>query len=215
MKSAQNAGTGATAYGIGSLTANNMTLVNGPTWGAGGLAFVPGSSQYATIADFLASETLTVFARVNKAENNTADTYIFGQWDTGANSRSFAFAQRGTVTGDPLSLLRSTDGTFATGGEAYDDAKTGMGSDTCYVTQWVDGGGRSLWAGKTALTLALGAGSARTSRFSSSVNFTFSCFLNSGTPTGFSQQTGTALAFLTGTVTETQRETLTDLINAL
>jgi hypothetical protein len=38
LRSAQNAGTGSTAYSLGGLGAYNGTLVNGPTWGADGVA---------------------------------------------------------------------------------------------------------------------------------------------------------------------------------
>jgi hypothetical protein len=39
LRSAQNAGTGSTAYSLGGLGAYNGTLVNGPTWGADGITF--------------------------------------------------------------------------------------------------------------------------------------------------------------------------------
>jgi hypothetical protein len=39
LRSAQNAGTGTTAYSLGGLGAFNGTLVNGPTWQGGGIAF--------------------------------------------------------------------------------------------------------------------------------------------------------------------------------
>jgi hypothetical protein len=39
LRSAQNAGTGSTAYSLGELGAYNGTLVNGPTWGADGITF--------------------------------------------------------------------------------------------------------------------------------------------------------------------------------
>jgi len=39
LRSAQNAGTGSTAYSLGGLDTYNGTLVNGPTWGADGITF--------------------------------------------------------------------------------------------------------------------------------------------------------------------------------
>jgi hypothetical protein len=45
LRSAQNAGTGSTAYSLGGLGTYNGTLVNGPTWGADGVAFVAASTQ--------------------------------------------------------------------------------------------------------------------------------------------------------------------------
>jgi hypothetical protein len=39
LRSAQNAGTGSTAYSLGGLGTYNGTLVNGPTWGVDGITF--------------------------------------------------------------------------------------------------------------------------------------------------------------------------------
>ena len=39
LRSAQNAGTGTTAYSLGGLGTFNGTLTNGPTWGADGVIF--------------------------------------------------------------------------------------------------------------------------------------------------------------------------------
>jgi len=44
LRSAQNAGTGTTAYSLGGLGTYNGTLVNGPTWGADGISFLAASS---------------------------------------------------------------------------------------------------------------------------------------------------------------------------
>jgi hypothetical protein len=45
LRSAQNAGTGSTAYSLGGLGVYNGTLVNGPTWGADGVNFTDDSNQ--------------------------------------------------------------------------------------------------------------------------------------------------------------------------
>jgi hypothetical protein len=50
LRSAQNAGTGSTAYSLGGLGAYNGTLVNGPTWGADGVDFSAVTSQTKTDA---------------------------------------------------------------------------------------------------------------------------------------------------------------------
>jgi hypothetical protein len=51
LRSAQNAGTGSTAYSLGGLGAYNGTLVNGPTWGVDGLTILGSSNQSVTIGD--------------------------------------------------------------------------------------------------------------------------------------------------------------------
>ena len=45
LRSAQNAGTGSTAYSLGGLGTYNGTLVNGPTWGIDGVNFTDGTNQ--------------------------------------------------------------------------------------------------------------------------------------------------------------------------
>jgi hypothetical protein len=49
LRSSQNAGTGTTAYSLGGLGTFNGTLVNGPTWGTGGITFANASSQYVSL----------------------------------------------------------------------------------------------------------------------------------------------------------------------
>jgi hypothetical protein len=195
-----NYGTGATVAGIGGLTANNMTLVNGPTWGAGGLAFVAASSQYGSIDDFLGSETLTVFVRCEITSSSSV-VGLFSQY-AGPSDRSVGVGANAT---SHLELRRSSDG-GAVNLEVYRGPLSGLQtSNTCHVVQWTDGGGRSLWQNKTSVSLTLIGGST-SAKYNTSVPVIFF----NGT-TGSSQ----ALATITGTLTTTQRETLTDLINAL
>jgi hypothetical protein len=53
LRSAQNAGTGSTAYSLGGLGTYNGTLVNGPTWGADGITI----TSTANITDTLGAPT--------------------------------------------------------------------------------------------------------------------------------------------------------------
>jgi len=69
LRSTQNAGTGSTAYSLGGLGTYNGTLVNGPTWGADGIAFVRTSTQHITTALALSgTQNCTFFAA-----NSTTD----------------------------------------------------------------------------------------------------------------------------------------------
>jgi len=214
MKSDQNAGTGATAYGIGSLTANNMSLVNGPTWGAGGLAFVAASSQYGSIADFLGNPTLTVFARIAQTTASSALPRTVWAQDDVNLPRGIYLNQ---ITTGAFRLLRSNDGTVGAGKfEVYDTAAAqGSTSDRTLVSQFVSGGGRSLWYNKTSVSLSLFAGADQTQYHNNSIAFLFGAQLASGSPANFHSMTATALATITGDLTTPQRETLTDMINAL
>ena len=72
MKSAQNAGSGSTVYGLGGLTSNNMTLVNSPTWGSGGVTFASASSQYGNIGTVGGGGGVEMIARVAYANATPA-----------------------------------------------------------------------------------------------------------------------------------------------
>jgi hypothetical protein len=50
LRSAQNAGTGSTAYSLGGLGTYDGTLVNGPTWGANGVQRNSGANGYISIS---------------------------------------------------------------------------------------------------------------------------------------------------------------------
>ncbi len=69
LRSTQNAGTGSTAYSLGGLGTYNGTLVNGPTWGTDGIAFVRTSTQHITTTLALSgTQNCTFFAA-----NSTTD----------------------------------------------------------------------------------------------------------------------------------------------
>jgi hypothetical protein len=71
LRSAQNAGTGSTAYSLGGLGTYNGTLVNGPTWGADGIAFTT-SSQEITRAGFDTPPSPMTFGAVSDKSNTAA-----------------------------------------------------------------------------------------------------------------------------------------------
>jgi hypothetical protein len=71
LRSAQNAGTGSTAYSLGGLGTYNGTLVNGPTWGANGIAFTT-SSQEITRAGFDTPPSPMTFGAVSDKSNTAA-----------------------------------------------------------------------------------------------------------------------------------------------
>jgi hypothetical protein len=217
-KSAQNAGSGSTVYGAGGLTSNNGTLIGSPTWGAGGISY-NGSNQCARISDFLSAATLTVWTRL--AQGNTGltggQTY-FSQSDTGGDQRSIIFQQRGSGLGNVTLVNRnSTGANLAAVLENYDTASNvSSTADRSYVVQWVNGGGRGLWINNTAESISRTSGTDQTARLDTSVDVLLAAQLLSGSPASFLQATYTAAAFLEGvTPTTTQRETITDLINAL
>jgi len=220
MKSAQNAGSGATVYGLGGLGADDMTLVGSPTWGASGLVF-NGTTQAGRIPDFLGSDSLTVFARANiDATAHSGIQVLWSQWDTGANLRSLYLYRNGNTSGDPLFCGRDAVGSSPTGfpgGEYYNIGTQGTGSDRCHVFQAVDGGGLFAWDNKTARTLTLIGGGfvAQTEKFDSSVDVTIGASLNNNALDRFMPMTATTLLHVEAPLTTTQREAITDFVNAL
>jgi hypothetical protein len=211
LKSAQNAGTGSTGYGFGGLTSDNMTLVNGPTWGADSMTFALASSQYGSIPDFYDAETITTFIRAN-ITTGSSDRVIIGQRQSTPDARSVWLATNNTN----ISVLnRTSTGNFTSGQEIYTNADTATGTMRTFVSQWVSGGGRSLWWDKTSKALTLSSGSAQTAQANVSSLVTIMAGINSGAPTFPTSGTVIAAMFVRGALTDAQRETLTDLVNAL
>jgi hypothetical protein len=213
QKSAQNAGSGSTVYGAGGLTSNNGTLVGSPTWGAGGITFNT-STQIMRIADFLGSATLTVWCRRNGTPTN--NTNLIAQWDFGGavNERSWVILEASGVL-DSFALGRGSGGANT---ELYRSAANQWPStDFTTVAQWIDGGSRFCWRDNTSIAVTtLVSGSAQTTRLNAAIDITQNCNLNNNTPSAFMGGEYTALAFLEGPEpTTTQRETITNLINAL
>jgi hypothetical protein len=209
MKSAQNAGTGTTVYPIGSLTSNVGTLTNGPEWTAGGTVFESINSEFMSIPDFLGSETVTCLLRTTVGALSAGNALI-SQYDTGANDRSWIYYK--STLGNEMWLAISDNGTDLA---RYGGGDSSASTDVCHVVKYGSDGSVQNYLDKTEQTLSINLGTARSSRNDSSVSVLLSAFQSSGSATSFANQTAKALAFLTGTVTTTQRETITDLINEL
>ena len=214
-KSAQNAGSGTTLYGIGGLTANNGTLINGPTWAANGVTYQGSSSQYGSIPDFIDASTLTVLHRAAELSTASLDRDLISQADSASNQRSWRIRHDSNPITLPYKLLRFADGTISNFESYEEPGNQSSTAERLYVAQWIAGGGRSLFFNKTSQSLSLTGGTAQTARHNSTSAVTVNCFLLAGSPSNFNSQRVVADAFVVGTLTTTQRETLTDLINAL
>ncbi len=211
MKTAQNAGSGSTVYGYGDLTANNMTLVNSPTWSASGIAMNT-TTQFGHMADFLDAETITVFVR-RSGTLGAVGTPMVSQLDFTGNQRSWAITASSSST-SVISVRRSPDGSSALQELYNGDASSLVTADTTYVAQWSNGGGRNVWTNKTERTLTLVSGP-QTSRLNATAAIMLNAFGTVAVPSGFMGGTYLHLLIVRGTITTPQRETITDLINAL
>jgi hypothetical protein len=213
-----NAGTGATAYGLGGLTSNEMTLTNGPTWGASGLAFASGSSQYGEIVipGFYSITELTVFVRTSPVNASVADTSNSTVIYSGIFSDAW---WSGSATG-------LTSGETISAGVNNANRRVGSslltwsaGEDHTYVYN-AHSTGANWWKNKSSIatdkTANVGDMSPSSATYATDEKVVFSAGRSNATTYAlFCDQTSHALAFLTGTVTTTQRETITDFINAL
>jgi len=203
MKSAQNAGSGSTVYGLGGLTSNNMTLVNSPTWGSDGVTFASASSQYGTISDFLGGGTVSAWARLD----HTSGSAVLTQYDFGASKRSIAL----DLSGANVVAARSPTGLSP---EVYAGASSVSGENTISA-EWIDGAGRSIWVNKNAETISLIGGTPQTSRLNTDATIGLMANFNNGVAANLSSGTVVLAGVIETALTTTQRETITDLINAL
>jgi len=233
MKSAQNAGSGSTVYGLGGLTSNNMTLVNSPTWGSDGVTF-DGSTNYgkADVTGFGSSDEVLLFWRSSPALASQADTsrsmfIAFGQirntgptgtggtaigGATGATSGE-TWTSQWTFSADPAGNLRRIG-----------SASFAWGAGEDHTTVFQIGNGSALWKNKAHVpldrnnqideTTDLGPsdiGGVSDNVFVSGYNF-------NGTESA-ANTAGSFAAFLVfasdAQPTAEQRETITDLMNAL
>jgi hypothetical protein len=215
QKSSQNYGTGSTVEGIGSLTANNITLVGSPTWGTDGIA-MNSSTQYSEIADFLGAETITVFIR--RTDLPTSGGFVGGQWNFSDDRRSWSLAERAAGVDEVVLLRNSVGDNNAANSEFYvAGANTFIAADATYVAQWVAGGGRSFFRNNTGFSLSLvSPNTAQTSRLNAPDPIVLNCALGGTGPASFAGGTYKAFAIVNSvTPTTTQRQTLVNLINAL
>lgn len=96
LRSAQNAGAGATAYSLGGLGTYNGTLVSSPAWGADGITFTAASTQYVTTGFRFPSGPLWAFADI-KFANTSANYAIITKDDQGSN-RDWSVLYSNTTT---------------------------------------------------------------------------------------------------------------------
>jgi hypothetical protein len=211
MKSTQNAGTGSTVYGMGGLTINNMTLVYSPSWGSDGIT-LDGSTQYGYVADFIGGGSLTIFSRFLMSTTSPANpSALITQYDSIADARSFIFDVQGNVSGDPCRIVTSADGTgFTVATVTAPSAQ--LDEDQTVVTSISSGSTDVfLWRNKTNLTES---GAGNSNRYNAGGNILFGAMV-AASPTNHFGGTKVADCIVVVTLTTVQRETITDVINAL
>jgi hypothetical protein len=223
FKSAQNKGSGTTVYGIGGWTSNNMALVNGPTWGAGGVAFDATDDRGTWPGTGIeALSELYIFDRQKPTNASLADTARFGVVSVGdANS-----PQKFFFTGGATGVL--SDETLAAGLTNETDVRRfgttqtwSAGADTQIVTRFAQTG-YDIWKSKATTTKASpfpsGTSDFRPSQAGWTSNSTVnvnSLWFNLSGYSGFISTTRVSLLFCKTSLTQTQREAITDYLDAL
>ena len=219
MLSSQNAGSGNTVFGLGSLTAENMTLFGSPVWGGGGGLSFNGTNQYAVSTGNLPSMNpssgLSLFARFAKTTESNSDSF------TSTNPESLAsLTKAGSYDTKDLSfLLRVRGGKLnylsrnLADTSYLDSAADSHDIDTQDLTTVSvrNASSASLYLNKTEVSYQnqhTGATLVEVGPLSLAVQ-------NVQVPSRFFKGIYKAFAILDAEVTTTQRETITDLINAL
>jgi len=217
MKSAQNAGSGSTVYGLGGLTSNNMTLVNSPTWGSDGVTF-NGSTQYGDVGDLWSGDDFAFLSRLSFTQAApSAQIGILGNFNSSTDNARILYTLYGNEAGDPHAVVVSSAGTSAS---SYGEKATNSTHTTDEQTIGFSVSSTAeieMYQEKSVLLQSTFVGSPVASLFDNSQSIFFAAnSLGSGTfnvPTALS---GAATFFLSGaSLTTTQREAITDLINAL
>jgi hypothetical protein len=219
MKSAQNAGTGSVCYGLGGLTSNEMTLVNGPTWGAGIDFTVATSYAKVTIPGFKSLTDGLVFTRFEPQAASSADGTTYNRWwfgDLVATRYLASSTSTGALSGEKYTSFQNNGATGRTGSSG---ASWTAGEDFTEVCEFgTFGSGAAVYKNKTAFAMNYSVGSQvftpNATGYVADDEIVLSAIKNAGISANL---TGVykAYAVITGTVTDTQRETITDLINAL
>lgn len=222
FKAAQNKGSGTTVFGLGGWTSNHIALVNGPTWGAAGIAF-DAVDDRATLAatGINALAELYTFDRQNPAAASLADTARFGVLSLGTTSIGLGYLYTGTPTGllpgDTASMGLTVNGVASRLG--YSDIAWSAGASTQLVTRF-SASGSGMWKSKTAGTALPPYGAqnfAPSTAAASPDTVHINANYDSSIPSyaTFAATTRVALLLCKTSLTTPQREAITDLIDAL
>lgn len=221
FKSAQNKGSGTTVYGLGGWTSNNVTLVNGPTWGAAGVAF-DATDDRATW-DGTGIEGLSelyCFDVQKPAAASAPNAQNYGPLSFGdlATERFFlSNVQSGLLENETIAAgIQMTLGDIRRIGTLAITWSTG--ALTQVVNRFAQTG-TGFWQSKTSAVLITpyGTNDYRPSQVGWSTNsiLNINCARNGAGYAGFVPTTRVALLLCKTSLTQAQREAITDYLDAL
>jgi hypothetical protein len=116
LRSAQNAGTGTTAYSLGGLTSSNGSFENSPTWTPSGVEFSDESDDYIATGYTPPKEDHLLFAVMEANPQGTNNNAIASTRRAGAATGGYTYAQN--WTGAWRSILWASVGFIDNTGDA-------------------------------------------------------------------------------------------------
>lgn len=219
-----NFDSGSEVRGLGGLTQNQMTLVNSPTWGSSGIEYgLTGYAKLSLPAFYDADSLISIQRLAPKTASATETTSYYGPWagDTSA-PKSFQYGSLPTsqLTGENWILVNNT-GTGKYLGTQQADQSWSANEDFTHVVETTTTSTK-LWKDKAQITLSLSLNATTSTDLTpKSLGFTTTddvylnaAFTTSVIPRG-DNMVDKAYCWMTGTVTDAQREEITDLINQL
>ena len=133
LRSAQNKGSGTTAYSLGGYSINNGTLSSGGLWGADGLACTGSDNKMSTGLTLGAyPDSLFIVTKHDTSPGLSTD-YFFSA-GININGRQFAAGLSGLITSDNLYAARDTWLTFANDSGMFPANSSTAGAGTRYVS---------------------------------------------------------------------------------
>jgi hypothetical protein len=221
-KSAQNAGSGSTVYGLGGWTTNDIATVSSPTWATTGMDFtVAGSSASVTLTGFQSLSVGCVFTRMAPQAAATADGTAYIRWwfgDVVVNKFLGSGASTGSVAGEAYTTFQ-TPSVGDQGRTGSSTASWSAGEDFTEVCEFgAFGSGAAVYKNKAAFVMGLTIDNqvftpAVTTYATDDVIYISG--LNSGGVAAELVGEYIASAFCKVSLTLAQRESITDFINAL
>jgi hypothetical protein len=203
QKSAQNAGTGATVFMLGGASAGSGTLVNGPTWGASGIAYTSASSQYMdtnSTATALGIESTTTAHHIfHRVKRNIGGPWSSSNFNSGNPDNVIGLASVSIVNLRAGAISSNIVGTFL------------ENEDVTVVHSYYSNRNFEAFTNKTSLGTGTLTG-ADAGNFESNITLRVGRW---GNLSSYSDATCIAAVYIKGTISSSQREAITDLINAL
>lgn len=218
FKSAQNAGAGSTVYGIGGWTSNNIQTFGGPNWGSSGLAFdaVDDRGTVTLTGARLLSElyTFDVQAPVQASLPDNGRRGAMSMSNNNSTNWLGWQAATGLISGETMDLGITGPSSL----QARRGADFSWSAGQRHQVVWRHSLDGKIWFGKTEETSYITYGTQDFRPSSSGVTndvINISSDLYTGTPSSFIATTRVALLFCKTSLTQIQREKITDYLDAL